>query len=136
MLNDSINLTQNMNDKEKKTFNDMAEKDRVRYEVEMKNYHPPEGKQRKKKKKDPNAPKRPQYVALFVLFFYVTFSLSCEIGFKKQKAVCKSFFVPLVKRCWLISASTILRWLWIDHGYFHCTSGICMCGRSPGTVPK
>ena len=51
-----------MNDKEKNTFNGMAEKDRVRYEREMKNYVPPAGdsKKGKKRKKDPNAPKRPQ----------------------------------------------------------------------------
>ena len=51
-----------MSEEEKKTFNDMAEKDKIRYEREMKNYVPPpgEGKKGKKKKKDPNAPKRPQ----------------------------------------------------------------------------
>nr|CAB3253473.1 HMG1/2 High mobility group protein [Phallusia mammillata] len=56
-----------MNDKEKCTFTDMAEKDRHRYECEMKNYNPPSGEgKRKKKKKDPNAPKRPQ--SAFFLF--------------------------------------------------------------------
>ena len=52
-----------MSEKEKKTFNDMAEKDRIRYEREMKSYVPPSGDGKKtKKKKDPNAPKRPQLV--------------------------------------------------------------------------
>ena len=53
---------QEMNDKEKKTFNDMTEMDRIRYEREMKEYVSRGGKaaKRTKKKKDPNAPKRPQ----------------------------------------------------------------------------
>lgn len=57
-----------MNDKEKKTFNDMTEMDRIRYEREMKEYVSRGGKpnKRTKKKKDPNAPKRPQ--SAFFLF--------------------------------------------------------------------
>jgi len=57
-----------MNDKEKKTFNDMTEMDRIRYEREMKKYVSRGGKaaKRTKKKKDPNAPKRPQ--SAFFLF--------------------------------------------------------------------
>ena len=55
-----------MSEKEKKAFNDMAEKDRIRYEREMKSYVPPAGSGKKgKKKKDPNAPKRPQCVLFF-----------------------------------------------------------------------
>ena len=51
-----------MSEKEKKAFNDMADRDRIRYEREMKLYVPPPGSKGKasKKKKDPNAPKRPQ----------------------------------------------------------------------------
>ena len=49
-----------MSDKEKKAFNDMADRDRIRYEREMKHYVPPAGAKAKKRKKDPNAPKRPQ----------------------------------------------------------------------------
>lgn len=57
-----------MNEKEKKTFNDMTEMDRIRYEREMKEYVSRGGKatKRGKKKKDPNAPKRPQ--SAFFLF--------------------------------------------------------------------
>jgi len=49
--------------KEKKRFEDMAEKDRVRYEQEMKSYGGTGGKAgakggKRKKTKDPNAPKR------------------------------------------------------------------------------
>ncbi|XP_067102328.1 high mobility group-T protein-like isoform X1 [Osmerus mordax] len=44
--------------KEKGKFEDMAKLDKVRYEKEMKNYIPPKG-QKKKRFKDPNAPKRP-----------------------------------------------------------------------------
>lgn len=63
-----------MNDKEKKTFNDMAEKDRIRYEREMKTYVPPSGDGKKmKKKKDPNAPKRPQSVSTSIA--YLTFQI-------------------------------------------------------------
>lgn len=52
---------QPMSPKEKGKFEDMAKQDKVRYEREMKNYIPPNG-QKKKRFKDPNAPKRPPYV--------------------------------------------------------------------------
>ncbi|XP_059191177.1 high mobility group protein B2a [Centropristis striata] len=49
-----------MSSKEKVKFEDMAKNDKVRYEREMKSYQPPKGAPVKgKKKKDPNAPKRP-----------------------------------------------------------------------------
>lgn len=47
-----------MSPKEKGKFEDMAKQDKVRYEREMKNYIPPKG-HKKKRFKDPNAPKRP-----------------------------------------------------------------------------
>lgn len=49
-----------MTPKEKKRFEEMAEKDKVRYEKEMANYVPPAGApvRGKKRTKDPNAPKR------------------------------------------------------------------------------
>lgn len=50
-----------MSAKEKGKFEDMAKQDKVRYEREMKNYIPPKG-EKKKRFKDPNAPKRPPYV--------------------------------------------------------------------------
>ena len=50
-----------MSPKEKGKFEDMAKQDKLRYEREMKNYIPPKG-QKKKRYKDPNAPKRPPYV--------------------------------------------------------------------------
>lgn len=50
-----------MSPKEKSKFEDMAKQDKVRYEREMKNYIPPKG-EKKKRFKDPNAPKRPPYV--------------------------------------------------------------------------
>ena len=52
-----------MSAKDKKRFEDMAAKDKVRYEKEMANYVPTEGG--KKRKKDPNAPKRAMYVLKF-----------------------------------------------------------------------
>jgi len=56
-----------MNDKEKQRFHQMAERDRKRYDGEMANYKPPKGEKRKKKKaKDPNAPKR----ALSAFFWF------------------------------------------------------------------
>ena len=48
-----------MSSKEKGKFEEMAKTDKVRYEKEMKNYVPPKGAKGGKKKKDPNAPKRP-----------------------------------------------------------------------------
>ena len=51
-----------MGPKEKKRFEEMAEKDKARYDREMSTYDPPggmEGKGKKRKRtKDPNAPKR------------------------------------------------------------------------------
>jgi len=45
---------------DKVRFEDMAKQDKVRYDREMKTYVPPKGMgKRGKKKKDPNAPKRP-----------------------------------------------------------------------------
>jgi len=57
-----------MNDKEKQRFHTMAEKDKKRYEGEMANYKPPKGEKGKKRKrvKDPNAPKR----ALSAFFWF------------------------------------------------------------------
>ena len=55
-------VLQTMLDKEKKRFHEMAEKDKKRYELEMKDYKPPKGEKGRGKKrkhmKDPNAPKR------------------------------------------------------------------------------
>ncbi|RXN04464.1 high mobility group B2-like protein [Labeo rohita] len=48
-----------MSSKEKAKFEEMAKTDKVRYDREMKNYVPPKGAKGGKKKKDPNAPKRP-----------------------------------------------------------------------------
>lgn len=47
-----------MSAKEKGKFEDMAKLDKARYEREMKDYIPPKG-EKKKRFKDPNAPKRP-----------------------------------------------------------------------------
>jgi len=47
-----------MSPTEKGKFEDMAKQDKVRYEREMRNYIPPKG-MKKKRFKDPNAPKRP-----------------------------------------------------------------------------
>lgn len=57
-----------MNDKEKGRFHTMAEKDKSRYEKEMKGWVPPKGEKGKKRKrvKDPNAPKR----ALSAFFWF------------------------------------------------------------------
>lgn len=49
-----------MSAKEKGKFEEMAKNDKVRYDREMKNYVPPKGAAKGgKRKKDPNAPKRP-----------------------------------------------------------------------------
>lgn len=49
---------QTMSAKEKSKFEDMAKSDKARYDREMKNYVPSKV-DKKGKKKDPNAPKRP-----------------------------------------------------------------------------
>ncbi|XP_036065328.1 LOW QUALITY PROTEIN: high mobility group protein B2, partial [Onychomys torridus] len=54
-----------MSAKEKSKFEDLAKSDKARYDREMKNYVPPKG-DKKGKKKDPNAPKRPP--SAFFLF--------------------------------------------------------------------
>ncbi|KAI4567716.1 hypothetical protein MJT46_007514, partial [Ovis ammon polii x Ovis aries] len=54
-----------MSAKEKSKFEDMAKSDKARYDREMKTYVPPKG-DKKGKKKDPNAPKRPP--SAFFLF--------------------------------------------------------------------
>ena len=54
--------SQTMSDKEKKRFQEMAERDKVRFDDEMRHYEPADkgaGRGRKRKQvKDPNAPKR------------------------------------------------------------------------------
>jgi len=52
-----------MSGKDKKRFEDMAAKDKVRYDKEMANYSPSKG-EKGKRKKDPNAPKRALYVVV------------------------------------------------------------------------
>lgn len=54
-----LSFKQTMSSKEKGKFEEMAKNDKVRYDREMKNYVPPKGAKVGKKKKDPNAPKRP-----------------------------------------------------------------------------
>lgn len=50
-----------MSEGEKKRFHQMADKDKKRFDNEMADYKPPKGEKTKKRKrvKDPNAPKRP-----------------------------------------------------------------------------
>lgn len=50
---------QTMSIKEKGKFEDLAKQDKVRYDREMMDYVPAKGGKKKKKFKDPNAPKRP-----------------------------------------------------------------------------
>jgi len=62
-----------MNEKEKKRFHEMADKDKLRYDTEMQSYIPPKGEKVRGKKrkqiKDPNAPKRSLLVFFFSLLF-------------------------------------------------------------------
>lgn len=50
---------QTMSVKEKGKFEDLAKQDKARYDREMMDYVPAKGGKKKKKFKDPNAPKRP-----------------------------------------------------------------------------
>ena len=55
-----VHLHQGLTPSDKKCFEDMAKADKVRYNREMKDYVPPKGfGKRGRKRKDPNAPKRP-----------------------------------------------------------------------------
>lgn len=56
---DSDSCSQTMSVKEKGKFEDLAKQDKVRYDREMMDYVPAKGGKKKKKFKDPNAPKRP-----------------------------------------------------------------------------
>ena len=51
---------QTMDESEKKRFLECADHDKLRYEREMARYEPPKGQKKKgrRKRKDPNAPKR------------------------------------------------------------------------------
>jgi len=55
-----------MNDKEKQRFQALAEKDKKRYDNEMRDYVPPKNAKKRKRTKDPNAPKR----ALSAFFWF------------------------------------------------------------------
>ena len=58
-----------MGPNEKKRFEDMALKDKSRWEREMQNYTPQPGEKgigKRKRTKDPNAPKRALLVNLFI----------------------------------------------------------------------
>jgi len=55
-----------MNDKEKLRFQALAEKDKKRYDNEMRDYVPPKNSKKRKRTKDPNAPKR----ALSAFFWF------------------------------------------------------------------
>uniref|UniRef100_A0A3Q4HGP4 High mobility group box 2a n=1 Tax=Neolamprologus brichardi TaxID=32507 RepID=A0A3Q4HGP4_NEOBR len=56
-----------MSPEEKAKFEEMAKNDKLRYNQEMKSYVPPAGAEKgKKKKKDPNAPKKPP--SAFLIF--------------------------------------------------------------------
>uniref|UniRef100_A0A673WDU1 High mobility group protein B2-like n=1 Tax=Salmo trutta TaxID=8032 RepID=A0A673WDU1_SALTR len=60
---------------DKRRFEDMAKNDKVRYERDMRGYVPPKGMAKSgRKKKDPNAPKRPPH---YMTQKYVD---SCSIG--------------------------------------------------------
>ncbi|CAB0001100.1 unnamed protein product, partial [Nesidiocoris tenuis] len=72
-----------MTDKDKKRFHDLADKDKQRYETEMKDYTPSENdkrKSKKRKKKDPNAPKRPLSKVKEVNPEYTAGDTSKELG--------------------------------------------------------
>lgn len=61
-INNNVVLTQLMSETEKRKFHGMAERDKLRFENEMRHYQPPQmagGRGTKRKQiKDPNAPKR------------------------------------------------------------------------------
>ena len=62
-----------MTPKDKKRFDDMSSKDKVRYDREMAHYVPSGdagAKGGKRKKKDPNAPKRALYVMAILICIY------------------------------------------------------------------
>lgn len=71
-----------MTPKEKSKFEELAKNDKIRYDQEMKSYVPPKGsKASKKKKKDPNAPKRPPWVLVIckaeTRWFFICSHICC-----------------------------------------------------------
>ena len=78
-----------MDEDAREPFDEKASEDKIRYDREMADYKPPAGaakgkKGAKKRKKDPNAPKRPQ-TAFFVF--------STKVSSKKidrAKKICKN----------------------------------------------
>ena len=64
---DCSSLWRKMTEDEKKMYVEKAQEDKERYDKEMSTYVPPaEAKKRGRRKKDPNAPKRPLYVLFFL----------------------------------------------------------------------
>jgi len=66
-----------MSDKDKKRFQSMADRDKLRFDDEMQHYQPPAGGRvgKRKQVKDPNAPKR----SLSAFFWFVTLIINLNL---------------------------------------------------------
>lgn len=100
-----------MSDSEKQRFQQMADRDKLRFDTEMKSYQPPFGGRVSKKKtpKDPNAPKRSLsaffwYVVLFcnklVHFHQCSFPGSAMIFANKSRSSTQSSLLVKSPKSW------------------------------------
>ena len=87
-----------MDEDAREPFDEKASEDKIRYDREMADYKPPAGaakgkKGAKKRKKDPNAPKRPQ-TAFFVFSTKVS---SKKMNQSKKSSKIKFYFFSIEK---------------------------------------
>ena len=115
---------QEMTPKEKRRFEEMAEKDKARYDREMASYVPPKGAKAPKRKrtKDPNAPKR----ALWVMMLLFPCIFTCKLFVPVEGSALSSNTLSSVS--FFISCRVNLTIMW------HCVDPNAQWFQSDSTV--